>query len=251
MLTFVLLCTTGFLAGVINSVAGGGALMIFPLLISMGVPATTANASTSIGVFGGQTSSAFGYREYLRKLDRRFFLFLFIGVIGGVLGAMFLDKTSDDLFVKIAPWFIVFATASLIFQSNIQKWLLHIHASPHLRKVLLPVLILTAIVVSIYGGYFGAGMGIIIFAIISLAEVADVNTTNGMKNLMTIAINLSANIYFVFAGMVAWSYALPILLSSAAGGYVGSTVASRIPGKYVRLIVIIIGFAASVVLFIR
>ncbi len=252
-LEILLLLLSGFTAGVINSVAGGGALVIFPLLISMGLTPKISNTTTSIGVFGGQMSSAYGYKEFIKKIrDKRLFIFLVIGLIGGAVGAFALDKTSNDLFEALAPWFVLIAVILILFQPLISKIIKKINSDKNTPKLaIFSLLCIFAGIISIYGGFFGAGMGIIIFALLGFAGIKNVNQINGLKNIITISINLSANIYFIVSGLVSWDYALILFIGSLFGGYIGSKTASRLPSSIIRAVVIICGIIATIVLFRR
>lgn len=252
-LEILLLLLSGFTAGVINSVAGGGALVIFPLLISMGLTPKISNTTTSIGVFGGQMSSAFGYKEFIKNVhDKRLFIFLIIGIIGGGVGAFALDKTSNDLFEALAPWFVLIAVILILFQPLISKIIKKINSDKNTPKLaMFSLLCIFAGIISIYGGFFGAGMGIIIFALLGFAGIKNVNQINGLKNIITISINLSANIYFISSGLVSWDYAVILFIGSLFGGYIGSKTASRLPSSIIRAVVIICGIIATIVLFRR
>jgi uncharacterized membrane protein YfcA len=249
----VLLFLSGFTAGVINSVAGGGALVIFPLLISMGLTPKISNTTTSIGVFGGQVSSAYGYKEFIKNVhDKRIFIFLIIGLIGGIVGAFALDKTSNDIFESLAPWFVLIAVALILLQPIIAKIINKINSKKNAPKLaMFSLLCVIMSIISIYGGFFGAGVGIIVFAILGFAGVKNVNRINGLKNIITISINLSANVYFIASGLVSWDYAVIIFTGSVFGGYIGSKTASRLPAPIIRSVVIICGIIATVVLFRR
>lgn len=247
----ILLVGAGMLAGLVNSVAGGGALIVFPLLISMGVSPKIANTTTSIGVFGGQISSAFGYKKYIKDFDSRLFLLLAIALAGGGIGALLLEKTSNNLFEIIAPWFVIIAVILLILQSKIKKFLNRLTGSSFYKKGSMYILLMLATtIISLYGGFFGAGMGIVIFALISLTGVAkNVNQINGIKNIMTIVINLIANALFIYYDLVNWNQAMLILVGSVFGGYIGSKTASKLPAHVIRSTVIVCGVIAVVILF--
>lgn len=242
----------GFAAGVVNSVAGGGALIIFPVLISMGLPAKTANTTTSVGVYGGQMSSAYGYKKFLKNLDSRLYIFLFLGLFGGAIGAYVLGRISNNIFEDIAPWFVLLAVVLLLLQPVLSKKITNTNKSsgiPHTAMFLF--LCIIALLISIYGGFFGAGMGIVIFAIIGFAGIKNVHQINGIKNLITIAVNTSANVYFVISGLIEWDKAIFLILGSALGGYIGSKTASRLPATLIRSFVITAGMVAATILFRR
>lgn len=254
MLEVLLLFFLASFAGVINSVAGGGALLTFPYLVSIGVPAVTANATISVGIFGGQASSAYGYRSYLKGLRANIIPFALLAVVGGVTGAVLLDNTSENTFKDIAPWFVLIASLLIAAQTFVRRAIDRVlHGAKSSLKVG-GLVFLTALffVVSVYGGYFGAGMGILFFALLSLSGLyTSVHTVNGVKNLITIAINLSANVYFVYAGMVSWKYALTVFVGSAIGGYFGARNASRLPQAWIRRAVVAVGVVAFIVLSVQ
>lgn len=247
----ITLLLAGFGAGIVNSVAGGGALIIFPILLSMGISPKLANATTSIGVYGGQFSSAYGYKKFLRNLDKRLFLFLAIGVFGGGIGAFALDKTSNDAFKQIAPWFVLFAVVLLSLQPILSPMIIKFSAKNKSSKsrLLIAILVVLMLAISVYGGYFGAGMGIVIFAILGFVGIKNVNQINGTKNLITISVNTAANVYFVSTGFIKWDAGLWLFAGSAIGGFIGSKTASRLPAKTIRTFVIICGLAATIILF--
>ncbi|MDO8265820.1 MAG: sulfite exporter TauE/SafE family protein, partial [Candidatus Saccharibacteria bacterium] len=248
---FLLLFITGLSAGVVNSVAGGGALIIFPLLISMGISPKLANSTISIGVYGGQISSAYGYKAFLSKIkDKRLFIFLFIGLLGGLTGALLLDRTSNSNFESIAPWFVLFAVFLLAIQPYLAKKIKDLAKKSNTPQITLFVLLcIIAGLISVYGGFFGGGMGIMIFAILGFTGIQNVNQINGMKNLITISINTSANVYFVASGLVKWDVGIVLFIGSTIGGYIGSRTASRLPAQLIRSFVIIAGIVAAIVLF--
>ena len=246
----LLLFVTGFIAGVVNSVAGGGALVIFPLLISMGLTPKLANTTTSIGVYGGQMSSAYGYKKFLRELkDPRLVVFLCIGLFGGAIGAFALDRTSSNAFSELAPWFVLFAVTMLTVQPYLSRWISSAKRARPSHTLWFLVLCTIAACISVYGGFFGAGMGIMIFAVLGFAGLSSVHQINGVKNLMTIAINTAANIYFIASGLVSWEQAGILFAASAAGGLIGSKNAPKLSSSFIRGLVIVSGLTATVILF--
>jgi uncharacterized membrane protein YfcA len=245
----VTLLITGFGAGVINSVAGGGALLIFPVLLSMGVPAIQANTTLSVGVYGGQISSAYGYKKYLASLDRRLFIFLGISALGGAIGAFILGQTTNAVFQDVAPWFVLLAILLLAFQPILIRVFQQMNKRAGTPQTAMYILLCAiTLLISVYGGFFGAGMGIMIFAVLGFVGLKNVHQINGVKNLVTMAINTTANVYFVAAGLVVWDKAIYLLIGSALGGYIGSKTASRLPASMIRGIVIISGIVAFIVL---
>ena len=228
--------------------------MLYPLLLSLGLAPITANASTSISVWPGAISSAYGYRKHLRKIPRYFLYLLIPCVIGGLIGAVILKHTSNNFFEVIVPWFIVFGVVLLAFQRRLHKLLYQKTnkktAKKH-SKITLYAVGLTLFIVSIYGGFFGAGFGIIMLALLGLTELKDIQQMNGLKNLGGAGINIFASIYFIANRLIDWKIVPVTVVGSVVGGYLGSTYSAKLPGNTVRKIVIAIGLLIAIVLFIK
>ena len=250
ILHWFILIAAGFIAGVMNSVAGGGSFILFPLLLGNGVPVVMANATTTLIVQPGVLSSAFGYREYLRTLPKRYFVLMIPSFIGGIAGAFILQKTSNDLFGKIVPFFVLFAVSLLAAQPLINKHVTNRSKAKARRPLLaLAALSLMFLFVATYGGYFGAGFGIMALGLFGLTELTNIHQMNGLKNLVGATFGLSSILYFVFSGLVYWRLLPLLLLGNVAGGYFGATYASKLPSNTIRLVAITIGLTISAFLF--
>lgn len=249
-----LLVVVGFLAGIANSIAGGGSFFIYPVLLSLGVPPVSANATFSVAVLPGQASSAFGYEKFIAKLPKRYFLLLIPALIGGLIGAIFLGHTANRTFEYIVPWFMVFATILIILQPHIHKWLYTRQARELERKhryIVFTIGFLFMFLLSIYGGYFGAGVGIVMLAFFGLTELTSINEMNGLKNLVAIVVGGISVIYFILIGLINWKFLLPLIIGSTVGGWLGATYSSKLPTKVIRGIIIAIAIIVSAVLFAR
>jgi uncharacterized membrane protein YfcA len=244
----------GFVAGMVNAVAGGGALLLYPLLLSLGIPPISANATFSFVTCPGQASSAFGYRKYLAKLPRRYYLLLIPAVLGGMLGAVMLGRTTDRTFEYIVPWFMLSATVLLAFQPALHKWLYSRKAKKLEKRfhgVFFSIIFICMFVLAVYGGYFGAGLGIIMLAFLGLSELTNIYQMSGLKNLIGTAISFTTVLYFVHIGLIAWSVLPALLVGSVLGGWFGAAYSTKLPTKVIRRIVVIIGLLVTVGLFAK
>ena len=240
-----------FLAGAINSVAGGGTLLTFPTLIWLGLPSVAANATSTVAIWPGSVGSMFGYRREIRQTPLRMLALVVPSLAGGMIGAMLLRWTPPAIFDKIVPFLVLFATILFMLQKSAQD-LLKTAAHPvHESFRWLAGAMLFQLAVGIYGGYFGAGIGILMLAALSILGFTDIHQMNGVKNFFGLCINGVAAIYFVVAGMVQWPYVLVMAAGAVAGGVGGARLARRMGRTAVRRVVIAIGFAMALSLFLR
>jgi uncharacterized membrane protein YfcA len=244
VLIFVLLGAAAFAAGAINSIAGGGSFLTFPSLVFAGVPAVMANASSTVALFPGSLASAISYRDDIRALEeKRLKSWWIVSVIGGGIGAVLLLVTSDKTFRQIAPWLLLFATLLFAFGSQISMALRgRLHSSQGVMLALL-------FPISIYGGYFGGGMGIIILAAFRLYGLTDIHGMNGVKTVLGGSLNAIAAAIFIFAHQVDWRPTLLMLVAAIAGGYVGPLLARRMAPAVIRAIVIGVGALMTIYFF--
>lgn len=250
----LLLFSTGFIGGAVNAVAGGGTFIIYPVLLSLGIPPVAANATCTPTVFFGQITSAVGYHNYVRTLPKRYLLLLFPFVAGALVGASLLVKTTDRQFEVVVPWFIAFATLLILFQPRLHKWLYSKRARTleHKHKVIFSLFITISIfLLALYGGYFGAGYGIVMLALLGLSKLTNIHQMNGLKILGGIAITTVAGLYFIHEGIIAWQVIPALAMGNAIGGWLGATYSTKLPTKVIRGIIISIGVVLALVLFIR
>jgi uncharacterized membrane protein YfcA len=252
---FILLVFTSFCAGVINAVAGGGSLLTYPLLVSGGISPIIANASVSAINWPGAVSSAIGYRKHIKKLPWYYYLLLIPSLAGGLIGAIILRKTPGADFKHIVPWFFLLAVGLILFQPNIKRWLTRQKGKKNktnYRKIIgLVIALLIIIAASIYGGYFGAGFGVIMLAMLGFTTLTDIQEMNGLKNISAACINLSAIIYFSIYHLIDWRLIPLLLVANLIGGWVGSHYSSKLPSHAIRGLIIIVGTALAILLFIR
>lgn len=238
----------GFLTGSINSIAGGGALLLFPLLVSAGIPAVMANTTMSLAVLPGSVSSAYGYRNRLKKLPKHYFFLLVPCFVGSLIGAIILLDTSGRIFRIVAPLFMVGAVCLLMLQPTLHKRLYRRTSLTNHRFSLECLVSVVFLVLSMYGGYFGAGFGIIVLSLLALTRIKDIQQMNGLKNCIGISVGIADSAYFIYRGVVEW-HVLPFLvIGGLIGGYLTSTYGSKLPAAKLRIAIILMAAAVTVYL---
>jgi len=240
-----------FLAGAINSVAGGGTLVSFPALIWLGLNSVAANATSTVAIWPGTVGSAWGYRREAGRVAPRMWLMVVPSLVGGLAGAWLLRLTPSGVFDRLVPFLILFATLLFMAQEPVQRALGTGDAARHQSAAWFAGGMLFQLAVGLYGGYFGAGIGILMLAALSILGLTDIHQMNGLKSFFALCINGVAALYFIGAGMVFWPDVLAMALGAVAGGVGGAGVARRIGRTAVRRIVIAIGFGMALSLFVR
>ncbi len=240
-----------FVAGAINSVAGGGTLLTFPTLIWLGLPSINANATSTVAIWPGTVGTIWGYRQELRASSPRMLALVAPSIVGGILGALLLNRTPPAVFDALVPFLILFATLLFMIQEPIQKRLKISHPESHKSTRWLIGAMTFQLLVALYGGYFGAGIGILMLAALSVLGFTDIHQMNGFKALLGASINGVAALYFIWARMVYWPEFVEMVIGAIIGGYGGALIARRIGGAAVRRIVIIVGLSMAVSMFVK
>lgn len=251
----VMLCVAAALAGLVNSVAGGGTLLTFPALSLVLGPSASAtviaNATSTVAVFPGSLASAWGYRRELAGMKAWVIPLLLPSILGGGLGAILLTRRDPKEFYVLVPWLILLATTLFLLQPLISKWtgIGKPHATP---STLAKYGIMTfQFMIALYGGYFGAGIGILMLSTLALMGISDIHQMNSIKTLLASLINGVALVFFFWSDKVNWSLAIPMMVASIAGGFFGAVVARRLDKNFVRYIVVAIGITLSGYYFLR
>lgn len=236
----LMLILSGFAAGAVNAVAGGGTFLTFAALSLAGIPPVSANATSSITQFPGYVTSTLAYRHDFARFLRPALGLALLSAGGAVCGALLLLALDDDGFRRLVPWLLIAATG--LFAAG--PWLKPKHA--HEVAVLgpLPGAVVQGLT-AVYGGFFGAGMGVMMLATLGLTQAGDYHRLNALKNLLSIVIAAVAILVFVSGGVVAWPEALVMIPAVAAGGYVGVAIARRVPQPVLRGFVITVGLALA------
>ena len=247
----LMMIAAAFAAGVINSIAGGGTLITFPILIWLGLDPKVANATSTVALWPGLFGGLFGYR---RELENSSTILLRLGitsVIGGAVGAWLLIWTPSPTFARLVPFLILFATVLFMVQGTINRRLRlqSIDAEPNIYWWLGAIVF--QFFSAMYGGYFGAGNGILMLAAMGLLGLHDINRANGIKNFLGICINSIAVLSFALKGLVVWPDALIMAGAATLGGYFGAHMAVRVAQVTIRRSIVIIGFVITFVMLWR
>jgi uncharacterized membrane protein YfcA len=243
--TILILMAAGFFSGVINAIAGGGTFLTFGVLTLAGLPAVTANATSSIVQFPGYITSTLAYLKDFSQIWKSAVLLGLVSLAGSLAGALLLVWISNDMFKALVPWLLLAAT--FVFAAG--PWLKPKNTGE--RHAATPFGLTVQALTALYGGFFGAGMGIMMLASLGLATGGDYHRLNALKNFLSILIAAVAIIVFSTAGAVSWLHAAIMVPAVAAGGYVGVQTAKRAPQQLLRWIVVAAGLGLSIYYFVR
>jgi len=247
-----LLFCAAVLAGAINSVAGGGSFISFPALLFIGIPPVNANASNTVALWPGQVASIGAYRRELEKLPWREIMPLLItGILGGIFGAWVLLITPQNTFMRLVPWLLLIATLIFMFSGRITLWVRRRAAEHHKTEFATTRGVFIQIFIAFYIGYFGAGAGILILAMLALLGMEQIHTMNALKALLTTVSNGVAMLLFVVSHAVYWPETILMIIGSSLGGYFGAHFAQKTKPENVRRIVIVIGFVLAAYFFAK
>lgn len=244
--------TAGVIAGAINAIAGGGTLISFPTLLWIGRDPIMANATNTVAIWPGSLAGAYGFRRELATARRWLLLLILPSLAGGALGGWMLLRTPTSTFERIVPLLILGATLLLAAQEMITKRLgilARAHENP--TRGWVAFVFIFQFLVGLYGGYFGAGMGILMLAALGLIGMTDMHQMNGLKNVLAVCINGIAAIYFALSGAVVWRDVLVMTVGTIIGGFLGARIAHRFGRTFVRRAVVAIGIVMTIALAFR
>ncbi|MFL6194570.1 MAG: sulfite exporter TauE/SafE family protein [Thermoanaerobaculia bacterium] len=246
----VILMAAAFGAGVMNAMAGGGTILTFPTLVFLGLPAITASATSTVALLPASVASLVGFREEVSR-HRAWLKTLFIpSLVGGSIGSVLLLRTPEKVFASLAPVLILFATVLFMVQGFLSRRTAEANADPdHLSRGRWALAASLQFGVAVYGGYFGAGIGILMLALLGFLGLSNIHAANGVKNFFNLCINVVAAGYFVFKGAVVWPAAAVIVAGATFGGYGGARFARRIGKEKARAAVVVIGLLVTAILF--
>lgn len=238
----LLIGLAAFLAGAMNALAGGGTFFSFPALLAVGVPPVSANASNSVALWPASLSGALAYRRELSRHKPYLVPLSVVALLGGAAGGLLLLITQDATFSELIPWLLLVATLLFAFSGQVQKLLARLRGGESMEAVRnTPASLLAQLAVSIYGGFFGAGMGIMMIASLAIQGHGDVQDINAIKNWLSALIYSVAVVTFILAGAVSWPHTAVMLVTATAGGYAGAALARRIPQLWLRRFIIAVG----------
>jgi uncharacterized membrane protein YfcA len=236
--------------GAVNALAGGGTLITFPMLTAVGIPALAANVTNTVALCPGYLGATAAQANDLRGQRRRLWLLLPAGMIGGVIGGVLLLNTGERVFRALVPFLILLAAGLLAIQNPVRAWLTrragHSDATAREPWAMLPVGL-----AAIYGGYFGAGLSVIVLAVLGLVLDDSLTRLNALKQAIALAINVATATFFLFSGQVVWPAALAMAVGALVGGVIGGRLAGRIQPAVLRRVVIAIGVLVAAIYLLR
>jgi uncharacterized membrane protein YfcA len=242
--TYLLLCLSAFGAGVVNAIAGGGTLLTFPTLLGVVSP-VVANGTSTVALVPGSLASAWGYRRELNATRGWMVLLVGPSLVGGVVGSLLVTRLEEAYFKALIPWLILTAALLFLLQPVVNRLTRGEVARSHASAWSRTGAILFQFLVAVYGGYFGAGIGILMLSSLSLMGLPDIHEMNALKSFLAICINGVSVGVFVIEGKVAWEYALVMAGAAILGGYFGARLALLLRPGLVRWIVTGIGFGLA------
>ncbi len=250
-LGFVLLGLAAVAAGAVNALAGGGTLISFPMLMAVGVPAVAANVTNTVALCPGYFGATVAQSKDLRDQKRRLWLLVPAGVVGGLVGGFLLLNTGERVFQALVPFLILLASGLLASQNWVRAWL--VRRSQQHGATAIPEGWATIPVglAGVYGGYFGAGLSVIVLAVLGLVLDDSLTRLNALKQGIAFSANIAAALFFVFSGRVVWPAAVVMAVGALLGGALGGRLAGRVQPNTLRGIVVAIGSVIGLIYLVR
>lgn len=239
-------------AGAINAVAGGGTLITFPVLILFGVPPVIANATSTLSLVVGTSGSLYGFRRMIVEVRPWFATFIPVSLAGGWIGSYLLTRGGEKSFSSLVPYLVLFATLLFMLQGVVRRRVAHdaiTDVRPPSGPFHLSVALVFQFFVSVYGGYFGAGIGILMLASLGFLGFSDIHRMNTLKNVLGSLINLVASLWFVMSGLIDWPRMGVMTAGAITGYYLGAAWSQRLPQAMARRLVVAIGIVITAVMF--
>ncbi len=242
MTSVLLLFAAGLVAGMLNSLAGGGSFIVFPALLAVGVPPVIANASNTYAALPGYMSGVWGYWKDLMTVRDRLLVYGIVSAVFGYAGAELLLHVSDETFSRIVPWLMLFAVLLFAFGGAINAFVRrHAGQTTHMKAAGAVLLVALLAAISVYGGFFNAGLGILLLAFLALAGFTNIHAMNGLKLWMSSIVAIVAVVRFALSGSIDWYHGSVALVGVVIGAYVAARLAHHIPQRLIRALVIIYG----------
>lgn len=249
---YVLIGLAAVLAGAINALAGGGTLISFPMLTAVGVPAVAANITNTVSLIPGYLGATIAQLKDLKGQESRLRLLAPVGALGGLVGGVILLLTEEELFRALIPFLILFASGLLAVQEPLRRRLLKNQLKRSGKTTLSPLMtVIPVFLAAVYGGYFGAGLSVIVLAVLALVFEDNLTRLNGLKQAISFSTNITAAVFFLFSGEVVWTAAAVMAAGALVGGALGGRFAGKIKPTTLRMIVVVIGVIIAVIYFVR
>jgi hypothetical protein len=248
---FLLVFLAAIAAGAVNALAGGGTLITFPVLTAVGIPPISANITNTVALCPGYLGATMAQAKDLQGQRRRLWLTLPAGVVGGLIGAFLLLQTEEKVFRELVPYLILLASGLLAVQERLRAWLVRRSQQNGAHTANESWVVLPVGLAAIYGGYFGAGVSVMVLAVLGLFLDDNLTRLNALKQAISFGINVTAAIFFLFSGLVVWTAALVMMVGALLGGVLGGRVAGRIKPTTLRQIVVVIGVIVAIIYLVR
>ena len=248
---YLIASVAAFAAGMVNALAGGGTLITFPVLTALGLPAVTANITSTVSLFPGYFGATLAQRTDLRGQKTRLLLLLPSALVGGLVGGLLLLTSGEKLFTRLVPFLILFAVLLLAIGEPLRKRLNRSGLRPIMNHKTAALAMFPVALAAVYGGYFGAGLSVILLAILALVLEDSLTRLNALKQSLALATNSAAAVFFLFSGQVDWAVAGVMALSALLGGSAGGRLAGRVSPSVLRWLVICIGLIVAILFFVR
>jgi len=238
-------------AGLINALAGGGTLITFPVLMMIGLPAVMANVTNTVALCPGYLGGTLAQSKDLQGQRKRLWIAIPAAVLGGLAGGILLLRTGEKIFTNLVPFLILLASALLAIQNPVRAWLTQRQEQGKAKPAAGLWAFIPVFLGAVYGGYFGAGLSVIVLAVLGLIMNDTLTRLNALKQGIAFATNVAAALFFVFSGKVVWSLALVMAVGALLGGAIGGRLASRIKPATLRWVVVVIGFTVGFIYLIK
>jgi uncharacterized protein len=244
---YLLVGLAALAAGMVNALAGGGTLITFPMLTAIGVPSVAANITNTIALIPGHLGATYAQLNGLISQKKKALLYLPASVIGGVAGGILLLRSGEKLFNDLVPFLILLACLMLAVSDRLRTWVVSRMGKGNPAQSMAAWGILPVALAAVYGGYFGAGMSVIVLAVLGLISSDSLTHLNALKQAIAFCVNFSAAVYFLFSGQVVWSLALVMAVCALLGGTLGGKLANRINPSLLRWLVVVLGIIIAMI----
>src|SRR5258708_91229 len=251
VLHYLLAGLAALAGGTINALAGGGTLVTFPTLVALGIPAVAANVTNTVALCPGFVGGTLAQAQDLKGQSKRLWIILPAGIAGGLVGGFLLLHSGEKVFRTLIPFLILIASLLLAVQEPIRGWLTRRSEQTKTAPVAEGWAALPIGLAAIYGGYFGAGLSVIVLAVLGLVMDDSLTRLNAIKQVLGFCINTAAAIFFVFSGQVVWPVAGVMAVGALIGGSLGGRLAGRVKPVILRWVVVVIGVIVSIIYFTR
>jgi uncharacterized membrane protein YfcA len=248
---YLLIALAALGAGLVNALAGGGTLITFPMLTFVGIPAVIANITNTVALCPGYFGATLAQAKDLRGQEKRVRMVIPAAILGGIAGGLLLLNTEERIFREAVPYLILLATALLAFQGPLRKWVFsraHPTSASGENNTLAVVMVFMA---AVYGGYFGAGLSVIVLAALGLVLDDNLTRLNALKQMISFSVNTAAALFFLLSGQILWDAALVMAVAALAGGMLGGRLAGRIQPNVLRWVVVSIGIIVAIIYLVR